>query len=109
MLSPNFCPITIPAQKARIFFNAPPNSAPFTSSDVYILRTSFINVSCTSFNKSLCFEAITNAVGIPIDTSSAWLGPESPPILEFGSSSSTTSFNVYSVSFSNPFEHIIIS
>ena len=31
-----------------------------------------------------------DAVGMSTETSSAWLGPESPPILEFGSSSCTT-------------------
>ena len=53
------------------------------------------------------FDAITNAVGTPIETSSAWLGPDKTPTFTFGNSSSITSSKVFNVSFSNPFEHII--
>ena len=56
---------------------------------------------------SLLF-AITIAVGIPIETSSAWLGPDRTPNLTSGNSSFTTTSNVFSVTGSNPFEHIII-
>ena len=59
-------------------------------------------------NKAFMGCAEITAVGIPSETSSAWLGPDNPPIFKLGNSSSTISFNVYNVSFSNPFEHIII-
>ena len=43
------------------------------------------------------------------ETSSAWLGPDRTAIFACGISSSTTSSNVFSVSFSKPFEHITIA
>ena len=59
------------------------------------------------FNTSSYFEAITIAVGIPNDTSSAWLGPDNIPIFVFGNSSSKTSVKVFRVPPSKPLEQII--
>lgn len=67
-----------------------------------------MNSSCIRSVSSLSVDATTSAVGTSIDTSSAWLGPDSAAIFVFGNSSFTTSSNVFSVSFSNPFEHITI-
>ena len=63
---------------------------------------------CIKSKTSLSLEATTIAVGTPTDTSSAWLGPDKTAILQPGISLSTTSSNVDKVSFSKPFEHIII-
>ena len=52
-------------------------------------------------------DATTKTVGIATDTSSAWLGPDNTPTLTVGNSSIITSSNVFKLSFSNPFEHII--
>ena len=71
VLSPNPIPLATPAQKAIMFLSAPPNSTPFTSLEVYILISGHINVSCTISKISLSSEAITNTVGIAIETSSA--------------------------------------
>ena len=108
LLSPKSISVAIPAQKAIMFFNAPPSSTPITSSDVYTLIFSFMNVSCTKLRTSSSFEAITIAVGIPTETSSAWLGPENIPYFEFGISCSIIWLSVHSVSASKPFAHIII-
>ena len=107
-MSPRPIPAAAPEQNAIIFFNAPPSSTPFTSFDVYILIFSDINASCTIFKIFWCFDAITSAVGIAIETSSAWLGPDNAPTFAVGISSKITSSNVSNVSFSKPFEHIII-
>ena len=107
LLSPSPIPAATPAQNAIIFFNAPPNSTPFISSDVYTLIFSDINVFCISSNICSSCDAITNTVGIAIATSSAWLGPVSTPILADGNSSFITSSSVFKLSFSKPFEHII--
>ena len=107
VLSPNPIPAATPLQNAIIFFNAPPNSTPLTSSDMYILMFSDINVFWIKFKTSWCLEATTKTVGIPIVTSSAWLGPDNTPTLAFGNSSNITSSSVFKLSFSNPFEQII--
>lgn len=58
---------------------------------------------------SSSFDATTITVGIPIETSSAWLGPYYyAPILASGISCFITSSNGNNVSLSNPFEQIII-
>ena len=108
MLSPKLIPAATPAQNAIIFFKAPPSSTPLTSYEVYTLNLSFDNKFCISFCKFSSFDATTKSVGIAIDTSSAWLGPDNAAIFAFGISSAITSSNVDSVSLSNPLLHSII-
>ena len=70
-LSPKPNCAAIPAQNAIIFFNAPPNSTPFTSLEVYNLIIGLLKASITFSLTTSSFEAITQAVGISKETSSA--------------------------------------
>lgn len=79
------------------------SSTPFTSLDVYILISGHIKVFWINFKTSSSFDAITKTVGIAIDTSSAWLGPDKTPTLAPGNSSFITSSKVFRLSFSKSF------
>ena len=72
---------------------------------MYTLNFSFINTSCNIEAISSFSPAITTAVGINCDTSSAWLGPDNAATLLSGKISFITSVYNFSVSFSIPFEH----
>ena len=76
VLSPKPRPSDIPAANAIIFFNAAPISTPITSLLVYSLKLGFINSFCIIFAISFSSVAMTQAVGIHLPTSSAWLGPD---------------------------------
>ena len=56
----------------------------------------------------MSFAATTIAVGICLETSSAWLGPDNTAYDIPGNSSSIISSNEYKVALSKPFAHITI-
>ncbi len=75
-LGPSPMPSTTPAAMAITFFNAPPISTPTTSSLPYTRRKRPRNSSCTSATVRASAAATTTAVGMPLATSDAKLGPD---------------------------------
>jgi len=103
VLSPQPRPSAVPAARAITFFKAPPSSIPSMSGLVYTRNTGLINRLCTYSAAALLWAPVTQVVGRPLLTSSAWLGPESTVTSAWGSSSSITSDNVFKVASSIPF------
>ena len=65
---------------------------------VYTLNLSDIKASCIIHAISLDFAPTTAVVGIPTDTSSAWLGPESMVTIPLSPFSASNSLSIISVS-----------
>ena len=76
VLSPYPRPSHIPAPKAIIFFSAPPSSTPIKSGLVYTLRDGLIKISWTFCAYFMSSQAATKVVGMYLETSSAWEGPD---------------------------------
>ena len=95
VLSPYPKPSAIPAASAITFFNAPPIHIPRTSGLMYTRNTLLINIFCKYSASFLLAVPITQVVGIPLPTSSAWLGPDNTATTACGISSFVTSHNVF--------------
>ena len=102
VLSPYPRPSAMPAARAMTFLSEPPRQIPSISGLVYTRNTLLMNTFC--INSALAFLRVptTHVVGIPLPTSSAWLGPERTATCACGISSSTTWHNVSSVVSSIP-------
>ena len=97
-MSPSPKPSITPAASAITFFSEPPSSIPMISGLVYTLNLSDIKASCIMQAISLDFAPTTAVVGIPTDTSSAWLGPESTVTVPLSPFSASNSLSMISVS-----------
>ena len=103
VLSPYPNPSATPAASAITFLRAPPIHIPRTSGLMYTRNTLLINIFCRYSASDFLAVPITQVVGIPRPTSSAWLGPERTAIVACGTSSLVTSHNVLRVCSSIPF------
>ena len=108
VLSPNPSPSLIPAASAITFLSAAPVSIPIVSLFVYSLKVSFINSSCIIFAVSISSLDTTQAVGIPLPTSSAWLGPTRVQTVFLGKHSFITCESLKRLPSSNPFDTFTI-